>query len=174
MNQRPRSNDMRDAPDDLVSVRVPEKLAAAIGSLREATGRDDYDIVTSALRTYLADARQREAVVSHFYVTPTGYPAAYVVTACASLQDGTNFDADAKSRAGVTFGQINRYRPTRLEWGSDGTSVVIQMAVSGQTPDQAATTAVKMVRNRIVEELRLAKDEALTVAVTETYDLLYG
>jgi hypothetical protein len=165
---------MWDAQDEIVSVRVPETLAAAVGRLRQATGRDDYDIITSALRTYLADARQREAVVAHFYVTPTGYPAAWVVTACASLQDGTDFDPDSQKRAEVTFGQINRYRPTRLQWGSDGTSVVVQMAVSGQTPDQAATTAVKMVRNRIVEELRLAKDEALAVEVTETYDLLYG
>jgi hypothetical protein len=169
-----RSDAMKMSSEELVIVRVPEELAPAVGCLREATGRDDFDIVTSALRTYLADERQRAAVVAHFSVTPTGYPAAYVVTARARLQGGAVFDDHSRARAEVTFGQINRFRLTQLHWGVEGDSVVVELAVSGQTSDQAAGTAVKMVRSRIIDELGLATDDGLEVEVTDTYDLLYG
>lgn len=166
---------MQDAQDQLTSIRVPEKLVAAVGTLRAATGRDDYDIVTSALRTYLADQGQRDAVAAHFYVLPTGYPSAFVVTARARLRDDhTVFDADAQKLAEATFGQINRYAPTRLWWSSDGRSVVLDLAVSGQAPVEAGATAVKMVRNRIVDELGLAAHDDLGVEVLATYDLHCG
>lgn len=99
---------------------VPEQLVAAVGSLRAATGREYYDIITSALRTYLADERQRAAVVAHFHVTPAGYPAAYVVSLRARLVDGAVFDPEGQRSAEKTFGQINRFAPSRLEWSADG------------------------------------------------------
>jgi hypothetical protein len=166
---------MQDAQDEITSIRVPEKLVAAVGNLRAATGRDDYDIVASALRTYLADHRQRDAVAAHFYVIPTGYPSAYVVTARASLRnDRTVFGPEARHRAETTFGQINRYAPTRLWWSSDGRSVVVDLGVSGQAPGEASATAAKMVRNRIVDELGLAAQDDLEVEVLATHDMHCG
>jgi len=163
---------MQEAMDDIISVRVPEELTAAVGMLRSATGRDDYDVVTSALRTYLADQRQRDAVAAHFYVTPTGYPSAFVVTARASLRnDLSGFGPDAQRRAETTFAQINRYAPTRLWWSSDGRSVVVDLAVSGQGSSEAGVTAAKMVRNRIVDELGLAAQDDLEVEVLAAYDM---
>lgn len=166
---------MQDAKDEIVSVRVPEELAAAVGMLRSATGRDDYDIVTSAVRTYLADQPQRDAVAAHFYVTPTGYPSAFVVTARASLRnDQSVFSRQARTQAEATFAQINRYAPTRLWWSSDGRSVVVDLAVSGAAAVDAGATAVKMVRNRIVDELGLAAQDDLEVEVLATYDMHCG
>jgi hypothetical protein len=163
---------MQDAKAEGISVRVPEELTAAVGMLRSATGRNDYDIVTSALRTYLADQRQRDAVAAHFYVTPTGYPSAFVVTVRASLRNAHSvFGPEARRQAEATFGQINRYAPTRLWWSSDGRSVVVDLAVSGKAPDEAGATAAKMVRNRIVDELGLAVQDDLEVEVVAAYDL---
>lgn len=162
---------MQDAKDEIISVRVPEELTAAVGMLRSATGRGDHDIVTSALRTYLADQPQRDAVAAHFYVIPTGYPSAFVVIARASLRNDTVFSPQARTRAEATFGQINRYAATRLWWSSDGRSVVVHLAVSGQTSADAGLTAAKMVRNRIVDELGLAAQDDLAVEVLTTYDL---
>jgi hypothetical protein len=163
---------MQDAKDETTSVRVPEELTESIGMLRSATGRDDYDIVTSALRTYLAEERQRNAVAAHYYVIPTGYPSAFVVTARASLRSAQSvFGPEARRQAEVTFGQIDRYAPTRLWWSSDGRSVVVDLAVSGQESGQAGSTASKMVRNRIVDELGLAADDDLEVEVMTTYNM---
>lgn len=163
---------MQDAQDEVTSIRVPDQLVGPLGSLRAATGRDNFDIITSALRTYLADQRQRDAVAAHFYVKPPDYPSAFVVTARASFrQADTVFGPDEQRRAEHTFSQINRYAPTRLWWSSDGRSVVVEMAVSGQTSSQASLTAAKMVRNRIVDELGLAKQDNLDVQVVAAYDM---
>jgi len=166
---------MQDTQGQLITIKVSNELAAAVGSLRSATGRDDRDIVTSALRTYMADQRQRDAVAAHFYVIPTGYPSAYVVTARASLRgQDSGFGPDARRKAEATFGQIDRYAPTRLWWSSDGRSVIVDLGVSGQAPREASATAAKMVRNRLVDELGLASHDDLDVEVLATYDMHCG
>jgi len=166
---------MQDTQSQLITIKLSTELAAAVGSLRSATGRDDHDIVTSALRTYLADQRQRDAVAAHFYVIPTGYPSAYVVTARASLRgQDSGFGPDARQRAEATFGQINRYTPTRLSWSSDGRSVVVDLGVSGQAKGEASATAAKMVRNRLVDELGVTSLDNLDVEILATYDLHCG
>lgn len=165
---------MPDTPGQVVRAAVPDELGAAVETLSRATGRDDYDIVTSALRTYMADQRQRDAVAAHFSITPTGYPSAYVVRTRASVTGDVVFEAAARLRAEATFGQINRYATTRLWWSSDGRSVVVDLAVSGHAPVEAGTTAAKMVRNRIVDELGLATQDDLKVEVLATHDMHCG
>ena len=165
---------MHDTKGETLRVHVPDEVGAAVAILRSATGRDDVDIITSALRTYLADTRQRQAVVAHFSGTPTGYPAAYVVALTATLVDGTVWEQEARKRAEVTFRQINRFAPTRLKWRVDSRSVIVHMAVSGQSPERAGETASKMVRNRIVDELHIATTEGLSVETGEIFDLFIG
>lgn len=165
---------MHDTAGQVISVAVPDELGAAVATLGRATGRDDYDIVTSALRTYLADQGQRDTVAAHFGVTPSGYPSAYVVTTRASVTGDVVVGAAARQRAESTFGQINRYATTRLWWSSGGRSVVVDLAVSGHGPIEAGDTAAKMVRNRMVDELGLATQRDLKVEVLATHDMHCG
>jgi hypothetical protein len=158
----------------LINVRLPAELAEAFQILRTATGRDDYDIVTSALRTYLADQRQRDTVDVFFQRALSAYPRAYLVSATATFQAGVMIDADTKLRIQRTFDQINRYAPTQLEWSPDARTIKIDMAVSGHNPDQARTTAAKMVRNRIVDELLLGLDETDAIDVLSIEELPQG
>jgi hypothetical protein len=142
-------------PSEL-TVQLPDDLAHSVRLLRTATGRDDFDIVTSALRTYLADQIQRDTVRSYFDVVPDVYPRAYFVTIAASLDGAARLDE--LDRAGVerTFAQINRFATTDVRWGPGQASVTIGMGVSGYSAAEAAEMAAKMVRNRLVDEHSLA------------------
>jgi predicted transcriptional regulator len=168
---------MHVSPDDpaFLSVRLPAELAGSVRALSIATGRDDGDIVTSALRTYLADQRQRDTVEAHFQRALAGYPRAYLVTAVATLHHEAPLDDTTRHDVERTFGQINRYAATELEWGPDAHTVKIAMAVSGHTAAQAMDTAVKMVRNRIVDEHLLTLDGADGgIAVVSVEELPHG
>lgn len=163
---------MTETTGNTLSVEVSEQMMGDVTKLGKATGRDTYDIVTSALRTYLADEERRRTVIAHLGTLPEGYPSAYFVTCHVGRQGDAVFDHEARARAELTFSQINRFRPSVLDWGGDGASLTVSIGVSGQTPQQASATAVKMIRNRIVDELGLASSDSLAIEVSETRDVL--
>jgi hypothetical protein len=142
-----------------LSVQLPDDLADSISRLKRATGRDNADIVTSALRTYLADQAQRDTIRSYFEVVPQGYPRAYVVTSTATLTEAVLLEHD---RSGIerTFSQINRFAATELTWGPGPKDITVAVGVSGHSAALAADTAAKMVRNRLVDEHALRLDDS--------------
>ena len=154
-----------------LTVQLPGDLAEHVQLLRTATGRDNFDIVTSALRTYLADQKQRDTIRSFFETVPVGYPQAYFVTAVATLAGGVS--EQSVDRAGIerTFSQINRFAITDVRWGPGTREITVGVGVSGHSHAQAGEMAAKMLRNRLVDEHSLALDEAAggvsVVAVVE-------
>jgi hypothetical protein len=97
-----------------ITVRLPDQLAESVRLLKAATGRDNVDIVTSALRTYLADQTQRDTIRAYFEVVPDAVPRAYFVTAVAVLNNDGVLDDATRHSVERTFSQINRYTPTKL------------------------------------------------------------
>jgi predicted transcriptional regulator len=142
-----------------LTIRLPDELADSVQLLRTATGRDNYDIVTSALRTYLADQRQRDTIRSYFEVVPDGYPRGYFVTVVAAFAGSTQLEAIDRASIEQTFSQINRFAATEVRWGPGRAEVTVGLGVSGHSHPQAAEMAAKMVRNRLVEEHSLQLDE---------------
>jgi len=149
-----------DGNSSELTVHLPDDLADSVHRLRTATGRDNADIVTSALRTYLADQVQRDTIRVYFDVLPESYPRAYFVTATATLQASVPLEALDRPAIERTFAQINRYATTEVVWAPGLREVTIGMGVSGHSSAQAADTAVKMVRNRLVDEHAIPLDES--------------
>jgi hypothetical protein len=152
--------------DHMLTARISRQLFEAVQILSVATRRSQDDVVSSALRTYLADQRRRETVERFFREAPASFPRAFCVTATVRLQQS----ADADRRAGLerTLGEIDRYMPSTVSWESANTFVA-RLGVSGRDAHDAASTARKMLVNRVTEEhgLGLADDQGVRVDRSE-------
>ncbi len=94
------------------------------------------------------------------------FPRAFCVTATVRFQQ----PVDSDSRAGLerTLGEIDRYLPSTVCWESASTFVAC-LGVSGRDAHDAASTARKMLLNRVTEEhgLGLADDQGVRVDRSE-------
>jgi hypothetical protein len=149
---------------------ISEELFEGLEVLRLATNRDLNDIVSGALRTYLADQRQRDVVDAFFIQAQTRYPRPYLVTATVTLDRKAQVDSDIRERVETTLGLIRRYVVPEITWTNEFT-FVIRMGASGHDSNDANRTVDKMIRNRIVEELGLSLADNAGVTIVGS-DLL--
>jgi hypothetical protein len=152
--------------DHMLTARIPRQLLDAVQILSIATQRSQDDVVSSALRTYLADQRRRETVERFFREAQSTFPRAFCVTATVRLLH----PLDAGSQVGLerTLGEIDRYMPSTVSWES-ANRFVASLGVSGRDAHEAASTARKMLLNRVTEEhgLGLADDQGVRVDRSE-------